>query len=95
MPAYERRLAHLEPRNDSNVTIETKTHLFKTRTGVRILWGAQVANVSYQHDTARFVFCIAIQIETVSQSSDIRVLRSLLFPRFITKVELGYDKARI
>ena len=35
------------------------------------------------------------QIEAASQSGDVRVLRNLLFPRFITKVELGYDKARI
>lgn len=35
------------------------------------------------------------QIETASQSGDIRVLRSLLFPRFITKIELGYDRARL
>ena len=35
------------------------------------------------------------KIETASQAGDIRVLRSLLFPRFITKVELGYDRARM
>jgi len=35
------------------------------------------------------------QIEAVSQSGDIQVLPNLLFPRFITKVELGYDWARI
>lgn len=35
------------------------------------------------------------QIEAASQSGDVRVLRDLLFPRFITKVELGYDTARI
>lgn len=35
------------------------------------------------------------QIEVASQNGDIRTLRTLLFPRFITKVELGYDRARI
>lgn len=35
------------------------------------------------------------QIETASQAGDIRVLRNLLFPRFITKIELGYDRARL
>ena len=42
-----------------------------------------------------FCFLIANKIETTSQARDVRVLRSLLFPRFITKIELGYDKARI
>ena len=35
------------------------------------------------------------KIEAASQAGDIRVLRNLLFPRFITKVELGYDQARV
>ena len=35
------------------------------------------------------------KIEAVSQAGDIRVLRNLLFPRFLTKVELGYDRARL
>ena len=30
-----------------------------------------------------------------SQSGDARVLRNLIFPRFITKAELGYDKQHI
>jgi hypothetical protein len=57
--------------------------------------GAQYVNVSYRRGTARFVFYVANRIETASQAGDIRVLRSLLFPRFITKIELGYDRARI
>jgi hypothetical protein len=35
------------------------------------------------------------QIEAASQAGDIRVLRNLIFPRFITKIELGYDRARL
>lgn len=35
------------------------------------------------------------QIETASQSGDLRVLRSLLLPRFITKIKMGYGRARL
>jgi len=35
------------------------------------------------------------KIQAASQAGDVRVLRNLLFPRFITKVELGYDRAKV
>ena len=67
------------------------------RAGLREL---QAKKATAQVDVSPEALSVALavwrgQIEAASQSGDVRVLRNLLFPRFITKVELGYDKARI